>query len=265
MTAPANWYPDPTVPGGLRYWDGRQWTDHVAQPEGGAPAAYGAWPAMQPGGPALAPVREYRRVRVPGLLALAGMGLVALMQVLGAAVAPSSLRRLGTEILVGGDPYATFTLLDVVNFVRLLVMAGTVAACCVWLWGVRRNAEALRPGAVHARSRNWTWAGWLVPVVSLWFPYQCVRDVLRATGRPGWGGVGWWWTAFLVMSFATVLPELVAEPFGSASEVADRGSAVAILYVVTAVLTAVQALVLARVMRRIDQDQTAAAKADAPL
>ncbi len=25
---PANWYPDPSAPGLLRYWDGTRWTDH---------------------------------------------------------------------------------------------------------------------------------------------------------------------------------------------------------------------------------------------
>ncbi|MCC2321249.1 DUF4041 domain-containing protein [Cellulomonas xiejunii] len=30
-TPPANWYPDPHVPGQVRYWDGAHWTEHVAQ------------------------------------------------------------------------------------------------------------------------------------------------------------------------------------------------------------------------------------------
>ncbi len=30
--APANWYPDPSGSGGLRYWDGGAWTSHVAPP-----------------------------------------------------------------------------------------------------------------------------------------------------------------------------------------------------------------------------------------
>lgn len=33
---PANWYPDPEVPGQQRYWDGTQWTEHRAPGPGAA-------------------------------------------------------------------------------------------------------------------------------------------------------------------------------------------------------------------------------------
>jgi hypothetical protein len=41
---PANWYPDPEVPGQQRYWDGTQWTEHRAPGVGAQPqgAAWGA-------------------------------------------------------------------------------------------------------------------------------------------------------------------------------------------------------------------------------
>lgn len=43
---PANWYPDPEVPGQQRYWDGAQWTEHRA-PGAGAqppqPTTQGQW------------------------------------------------------------------------------------------------------------------------------------------------------------------------------------------------------------------------------
>lgn len=39
----AGWYPDPVTPAQLRYWDGTQWTEHIAA----APANY-APPAPQP-------------------------------------------------------------------------------------------------------------------------------------------------------------------------------------------------------------------------
>jgi hypothetical protein len=38
-TFAAGWYPDPWVPGQLRYWDGEVWTDHVETPQGAVTAA----------------------------------------------------------------------------------------------------------------------------------------------------------------------------------------------------------------------------------
>lgn len=47
---PANWYPDPEVPGQQRYWDGAQWTDHRAPLETAQPqqAAVAPQPGAQP-------------------------------------------------------------------------------------------------------------------------------------------------------------------------------------------------------------------------
>lgn len=45
--APPDWYPDPSGSGGLRYWDGQQWTSHIAPGPHHSPygsAAYGAPP-----------------------------------------------------------------------------------------------------------------------------------------------------------------------------------------------------------------------------
>jgi hypothetical protein len=62
--------------------------------------------------------------------------------------------------------------------------------------------EAQNPIARHVRERGWVWGSWVCPVVSLWFPFQIVRDVQAATNPHGrWTAlIGWWWAAFLVLN-----------------------------------------------------------------
>jgi uncharacterized RDD family membrane protein YckC len=40
---PANWYPDPDLIGGLRYWDGESWTQHRVPPPPAGYSTYGGW------------------------------------------------------------------------------------------------------------------------------------------------------------------------------------------------------------------------------
>jgi uncharacterized RDD family membrane protein YckC len=45
-STPAGWYPDPSVPGQQRYWDGSAWTEHTTPDPSAAPTA----PPMPPAG-----------------------------------------------------------------------------------------------------------------------------------------------------------------------------------------------------------------------
>jgi Domain of unknown function (DUF4328) len=63
----------------------------------------------------------------------------------------------------------------------------------------RENAVLIAPDRVR-RSAVWAWLGWLVPIVSLWFPKQIVDDSWRITSssaaagqRGRYRGTGMWW------------------------------------------------------------------------
>ncbi|HRK45987.1 MAG TPA: DUF4328 domain-containing protein, partial [Nocardioides sp.] len=78
------------------------------------------------------------------------------------------------------------------------LLAGAVTGA-MWLHRARTNAEVLEPGSLHARRAGWAWGGWVTPVVSLWFPFEVVRDVRRALA-PAAGStalIGCWWALFL--------------------------------------------------------------------
>ncbi len=53
---PANWYPDPSGGGGMRYWDGTAWTPHTAPPPPPMQQMWGlAWKGAQLGRPQSGP------------------------------------------------------------------------------------------------------------------------------------------------------------------------------------------------------------------
>lgn len=97
----------------------------------------------------------------------------------------------------------------------------------VWLYRARDNAERLSPWP-HRRSRAWLFWGWLVPIVSFWFPYQIVADIRAASlqgehnnpdAAPSLNLLNWWWGLYLFNSFGVLIafaftsstPESVAD------------------------------------------------------
>ncbi|WP_370186160.1 DUF4328 domain-containing protein [Aeromicrobium sp.] len=153
----------------------------------------------------------------------------------------------------GRSPEEFFTPYEVVDLVGYLVLLGAFVVTCLWLWRARRNVELLSPTSPHARSRGWVWGGWLVPVVSLWFPFQVVRDVLRVRSHhPSSGSrVGWWWGAFIVANVATGVESLLVPTDLESTGVGDLPAFAA----VSTVAWVVASVVWIRVVRAVAADQ----------
>jgi hypothetical protein len=79
---------------------------------------------------------------------------------------------------------------------------------CPWLQAGRKFAETANPAARFARRPAWTWLGWWVPVVFLWFPYQVVRDTRNAVVPVGErrARLGLWWTCWLLFGLTAYSP-----------------------------------------------------------
>ena len=85
-----------------------------------------------------------------------------------------------------------------------------------------------RAGVPTQLSPVWAVAGFFVPVVSLWFPYLAVRDVLVQS--PARRRVAWWWAASLATGpvlFLAIPAALVATWLAVVMVLVAAGPAVA--------------------------------------
>lgn len=113
-----------------------------------------------------------------------------------------------------------------------------------WLWLARTNAEVIEP-ARHRHSPMWAVLGWIVPIVSFWFPQMVVQDVWNAVNpqrprgtwqlyrTPGAELVTWWWAAYLTNQ---VLSTSGARLTGDATITRYSDTVAAVALVVAAVL-----------------------------
>ncbi|MFG2458923.1 DUF4328 domain-containing protein [Streptomyces sp. NPDC048523] len=92
-------------------------------------------------------------------------------------------------------------LTGVAGVAQALLMVACAVVVVVWLWRVRLNAEVFAPDG-HRKARAWVIAGWVVPIVSLWYPRRVVVDIWDASStgdKPdGHALINAWWTLWLL-------------------------------------------------------------------
>jgi hypothetical protein len=176
---PPGWYPDPWYPQSVRYWDGYQWTDY----------AQAAGPTLHVD---LETVRTWAKRAPIAFWARAAAGAIS------AVISPIVVGHAWHDA-VNGDRPSTVGFNFGFGFggggnvglqLLSLVSLGALIALMVWGHHITQTARAL--GLQTTLSPGWAAAGWLVPIVSFWFPYQVVRDALPP-GHPSRAQAGWWW------------------------------------------------------------------------
>jgi hypothetical protein len=139
------------------------------------------------------------QIRVPTRLATAAIVVATLLVVLQLASFVTSWASTGPyreAARTGSRVDDIVTAYDYVKLAFTPTILVALVVSCLWLGRSRTNVDIARPDYPHARSTFWVWLGWWVPVLSLWYPYQVVRDVRAASfvGRPPDLSVfGWWW------------------------------------------------------------------------
>jgi hypothetical protein len=93
----------------------------------------------------------------------------------------------------------------VIEQLTFLLLVTQLGVTGTWLIRVQRNAKELWPqGVDHAAA--WAYAGWLVPILSLFMPKLIVDQSWRVTAdaiddESSAGSTSWWWAGWLVFSF----------------------------------------------------------------
>ncbi len=90
--------------------------------------------------------------------------------------------------------------IGVVQFVIYIVTGITFL---VWIHRANRNARALGAEGMQF-TPGWSVGWYFVPIMSLWKPFQAMREIWQASAEPGnWRAVqappllGWWWALYL--------------------------------------------------------------------
>ncbi len=170
-----------------------------------APAPWTAPPLVAPRLPLGADHRQLGRSLTFLLAACAAVSLLrALLNLYGVWMLNGW--RTDPSRIIASDG-ANFDRVDsLLSTLWLLVMLGAAVATLIWLYQAYGSREA--DPALLTYQRWWTIGGWLVPVVSVWRPYQLLRDLYLATAgapapdRPGArarcpNSFRWWWLCFL--------------------------------------------------------------------
>lgn len=227
---PAHWAADPTGRHAHRYWDGSEWTDHVA--DAGVPtidplvpappvAPQASWPPASPVPLTPAPPIERPLPPPPGTNlappAFAGIApadqrwrsldglrtaLVVLFSCAGVA-AVAMLATLGHRLNLLDDAERnglTFTRVHDINesadavgtaFGIFSMLALAIGIVwIIWQWRCAKNAIAL--GRVQPRlGPGWSIGGWFIPFANFVLPILVMQDLWRASTVDTYPGVEW--------------------------------------------------------------------------
>jgi hypothetical protein len=133
--------------------------------------------------------------------------LILLGDILRAVTAPAAVHAYEAAAAEGRDPTQIPTAHDAAGLLYFVLLPTWIVGS-LWLSRARENAVLIAPDRVR-RSAVWAWLGWLVPIVSLWFPKQIVDDswwITSSSAAVGQRGRYrdtnlWWglWIAYTVL------------------------------------------------------------------
>jgi hypothetical protein len=118
----------------------------------------------------------------------------ALLQSISAGTAAGDIDALAT---------ANDTRQQTIGIAQFVAYIVTGIVFLVWIYRANRNARALGAQGMQF-TPGWSVGWYFVPIMSLWKPFQAMREIWQASAEPGnWRAVqtppllGWWWALYL--------------------------------------------------------------------
>lgn len=214
----------------------------------------GAYPVQPPAQPA----RQFRPVQTLGIWAMVLAAIYTGFFAISALFSPVAAAEYKWALDVGRLE-ETLTTYDVFALVALLFLLPAAVVGIVWLWRARQNTFVFDPQARHERGDVWVILGWIVPIVSFWFPFQVVRDVVRNSVRRPLGPVlGVWWVTWLIALSAGNLADQQVDTVFSTTSV-EGLTAMPFLAILAAIGNIVSVIFWSRIILTVSREQHARA------
>jgi len=205
-STPAGWYPDPANAAHQRYWDGAQWTEHVAAASSTGAASVTAQTVSETASERNRKVGRWAMI-VVGVqavcLPLAFTFILTGFATIDFAESSSTTSSTGPSGFGGLMLALGFLISAPLQFTGIAVLV----LLLMWSYRLAQNGVAL--GLPAQRTPGWAIGGWFIPIANLWFPYESIRDTLPADRRPT---VLRWWLAYLGIQFVTLPALLIVLP-----------------------------------------------------
>jgi len=172
------------------------------------------------------------------------------------------------ETPAGGVALLSLAVTAIAFFVTFIICS---VVFLMWLFRARKNLPALGISAVRW-SPGWSMAWWFIPIMSLFRPYQVVKETWQVTDPTSAPGEQrsqklpsyfvWWWTLYLIYTIGINVTDNYASAVGGDPDL-DEAAVLTMIDVIMLLVGMGAAWNATRIMRDITARQTQRHQVDA--
>jgi len=123
------------------------------------------------------------------------------------------------QLAQGTKPKDIVTLYDGLSILVPFSMAAAWIVTAKWMSLLYDESSERSPGSIRL-TRKWAWWSWLAPVVTLWYPFMIIKDLLTERAidiRSGGIRAGLWWSTWLGFTLLNSAIQMYSRETGASS------------------------------------------------